>query len=460
MALQGSTTRSRYADATLQTLLSSNNVQSLWRQDIRPEYHRYDEVMGVRFHTRKSIIAHEIRQLRQGVMPDEEDLRTLQNDQAEDERLTRLALSSDQEAVENAMKVKEAQMDVHVAEEDLRKARAAAAKAVKREDAYTARVQEQARKEAISMTCLNRMLGPAFPSEMLMAVLEAAIRSERLRWRATEPESLKAAVDAFFAWPSALNANMRTHLQGVAGRALLKKALIELPADFTLSNGTTELNLPPAIAGNEKHIRHLVLEIKLNPRNPACQVQLNMACRGIAPLSSRLPQLEVFVVSLFLERNDSEFRAESFDPKKLALRNQKGWKITDVEDLKTTLVRFFDVLHAKGPGRHKFVRFVDRKKDGFAHTGPLVKVPEFVAPKSEDGSSQVDASNSPTDPSVAEQVLEQAYRYHRDMAPVGPAKDETPDDLRALIESVGNSRPELKGGRFVSYWEPEYSEEE
>jgi hypothetical protein len=304
------------------------------------------------------------------------------------------------------------------------------------------------------------MLNPAFPAEMLMAVLEAAIRSERLRWRATEPEPLKAAVDEFFAWPSALDANMRTQLQEAAGRALLKKAIIELPAEFTLNNGTTELVLPPAIAGNEKHIRRLVLEIKMNPRNPACQVQLNMACRGVAPLSSRMPKLEVFVVSLFLERNDSGFRAESFDPKKLALRNQKGWKITDVEDLKTMLVRFFEVLHAKGPGRHKFVRFVDRKKDGFANTGPLVKVPECVAPKTEDGSSQVGVSNSPTGPSVAEQVLEQAYRYHRDIAPVVPAKDEKPDDVKVLIESVGNTRPVLKGGRFVSFWESEYSEEE
>lgn len=460
MALQGSKTRSRYADATLQTLVSPNNAQNLWGHDIRPEYHRYDAVMEVRFHTRKSVIAHELRRLRQGVTPNEEHLRILQNDQAEDERLTRLALSSDQQAVDNAMKVKEAQIAVHVAEEDLRKAKAAAVKAVRRENAYTARVQEQARKQAISIACLNHMLGPAFPSEMLMAVLEAAIRSERLQWRATQPESLKAAVDEFLAWPSAFDANMRTQLQEVAGRALLKKAIIELPADFTLNNGTTELVLPPAIVGNEKHIRHLVLEIKLNPRNPACQVQLNMACRGVGSLSSRLPKLEVFVASLFLERNESEFRAESFDPKKLALRNQKGWKIADVEDLKTTLVRFFEVLHAKGPGRRKFVRFVDRKKDCFAHTGPLIKVSEFMALKTKGGSSQDDASKSPTGPSVAEQVLEQAYRYHHDIAPVGPAEDEKPDDIKALIESVGNSRPVLKGGRFVSYWEPEYSEED
>ena len=134
-----------------------------------------------------------------------------------------------------------------------------------------------------------------------------------------------------------------------------------------------------------------------------------------------MPKLELFVISLFLERKEHENPAKSFDPEKLALRNQIGWKVTDTEDLKTTLVKLLNVLYANGPGRHKFVRFIDRQKDMFAHAGPLVKIPQFVAPRTQDGSSEVGASEGPTDRFDAEQVLEHAYRYHRKIAP-RPAK--------------------------------------
>jgi len=261
------------------------------------------------------------------------------------------------------------------------------------------------------------MLHKDFPAELLDAILEAAIRSERLRWRATEPASLNAAVDEFFAWPSALNLDLRTRIRTAAGRALLQKAIIELPADFTNSNSTTDLVLPIALMGNEQGIRHLVLEIKLTARSPACQAQLNKTCRGLGPLSSRLPNLEVFVVSLVLERNQNDdHEAPSFDLGKLDLRNFTSFNKT--ETLKNTLVRLLDILYAKGPGRRKWVRFIDWRGDwSSASAGPLVRVPEFVAPQAQDGSSEVDASSGeskdPTGPTAGEQVLEHAYRYHR-----------------------------------------------
>ena len=385
----------------------------MWRYDIQPEYHVYDELMISRFHVRERIIAQKNRLIRQGIALYEEGMQSLQDDQAEDERLTRLALSPDKKAFENAMNVKKAQIAVQDAEEVLQKAKAAADKAVRRENAHTTRVQEQSRKKAESLACLKRMLDPEFPSEMLLAILEAAVRLGRLQWHATEPGSQKAVVDEIFAWPSALEPDMRAQLQRAAGRALLKKAIIELPADFTSSNSTTDLVMPLAIMATEQHIRHLVLEIKLNPRSPACQAQLNKACRGIAPLSLRIPKPEVFVVSLFFEKHEGEYLDKSFNPKKLMLRNQTGWKTTDSEDLKTTLLKFLNVLRVKGPGRHKLVRFIDRHGIEYAHAGPLVKVPEFVTPQTRNGPSEFDTSEGPT---VAEQVLEQAYRYHRDIA--------------------------------------------
>lgn len=283
---------------------------------------------------------------------------------------------------------------------------------------HTTSGPERAYKQADCIACVERMFDRNFPAEMLLAVLEAAIRSERLQWRATAPESLDAAVDDFFAWPSALDPDLRTRIRRVAGRALLGKAIIELPADFTNGNdGTTDLVLPLAIMGNEQDIRHLNLEIKLSPRSPACQAQLNKACRGIGPLSSRIPKLEVFVVSLVLERDEHDRGRldQSFDLGNLDLRNYTSFKTT--EDLKTTLERLLEILYAKGPGRHKWVRFIDWRKDFFAHAGPLVRVPDFVVSQAQDGSGRIGATDSATgDPSVGQQVLGQAYRYHHKIA--------------------------------------------
>ncbi|GAB7325518.1 hypothetical protein MBLNU13_g09524t2 [Cladosporium sp. NU13] len=260
-----------------------------------------------------------------------------------------------------------------------------------------------------------------------------------------------AVVDEFFAWSSALEPDVRAQLQKAAGRALLKTAITELPANSMSRNGTTDLVMPLAIVKGEKHIRHLVLEIKLNPRSAACQVQPNMACRGIGPLCLPIPKLEVFVVSLFLERHEGEQPAGSFDPEKLALRNRIGWQITDSEDLKTTMLKILTVLYAKEPDRCKFVRFIDRHQLRFAHAGPLSKVPEFVAPQTRDCSSEFDADEDFT---VAEQLLEQAYRYHRDIVPL-PAKKTVLDDTYPYIGKTGNIRTVIEDGHLVTRWEPE-----
>lgn len=95
------------------------------------------------------------------------------------------------------MAVKQAETAVPDAEKVLQKAKAAVFKAVRRENAHTARIQEQSRKKADLVASLERMLDPEFPSEMMLSVPEAAIRSERLQWCATEPESLTAAVEDF-----------------------------------------------------------------------------------------------------------------------------------------------------------------------------------------------------------------------------------------------------------------------
>ena len=84
----------------------------------------------------------------------------------------------------------------------------------------------------------------------------------------------------------------------------------------------------------------------------------------------------------------------------------------------------------------------------FVHAGPLVKIPQFVAPRTQDGSSEVAASEGPTDRFDAEQVLEQAYRYHRDIVP-RPVKRAEVDEADFFYGMAGNTAAVIKGGKLI-----------
>jgi hypothetical protein len=262
------------------------------------------------------------------------------------------------------------------------------------------------RNAATRVEYITHILGSGFPNELMSSVLEIAIRSARLRWHPTGSESLNAVVDDFFVWPSALDKGSRESIQIEAGIALLKEAIIKLPAEFTLTNGAPVLVIPPVLLGNEEHIRRLVLDVKRNTRDNGYQTQLNRAGRGIDALFSRLPNLETFVVSLHIGTNRPQNEG-SFHANVLALRNQTSY--TTIEDLKTSLLKFIDILYAKRPRIRKFVRFIDYRSIEYLHFGPLVRVPKFVGPQAQDGTSEATG-----DPTIGSRVLEQAYRYHRD----------------------------------------------
>lgn len=203
----------------------------------------------------------------------------------------------------------------------------------------------------------------------------------------------------------------------------MKEAIIELPAEFTPPNDAPIFVTPPALAGKEHHVRHLVLDIKLDLRDGAVQTQLNRASKGMRLMSSRLPNLESFVASLLIGNRKHESRAKSFGAEMLNIRNRVTWKM--IETLRTSLVEFCHVLRARGPGRRKFIRFLEQGEDlptGRLFAGPMVRLPIYVAPKKEDRPSEASASDeeseSPTveERMLAEQVLEQAYRYHHVIA--------------------------------------------
>lgn len=423
-----------------------------------------------RFNARAGDINLQLNLVRVGSLPVEEVLQRNEEGLTEDERLVRLSSSKltdfvvtmnsqkSQAAVRNAEAVlqqaerdlKRAERDLQQAGDDLAKhvkaaqkacteasailvgARIDAAKAEQRESEYADFAREEAaiakeekiednahlRKEATAVALIKHLLGSKFPPELRTAVLEAVVRTQRLRWRPAQRDSLDYVVYQTFSLPRALDDSTRDDLREETRLALLKKAIIELSAKFTPSN---ILDLPCAILGRERDIRHLVLDIELKARDNVNQSQLFRASRGMSALSQRFPTLQAFVVSLLISKdettNSPASGARSFTTATLMLRNMASW--AGAETLQTSLEKFIDVLHQTGPGVVKFVRFVDQNRDGsnsFAHAGPLVRLPPYVAPPpTQDGSGVSGATGSATgDPTVGEQVLGQAYCYHHD----------------------------------------------
>ena len=461
----------RYADATTQTLFTSNNAQSLWQHGLGSVYRNHDYVMIPRFNARASDINLQIDLIRMNSLPVVKVLQRIEEGLAEDQRLTHLASLSDLEGFIVAMDPKQTQIDVRnaeavfrQAEEDLQRAKGRrskamleealdqdhthtvrthnelavhvdasrtardeayaillgikgkAAKAETREAAYNARLL----KNAKGIAYVNHMLQSDFPNELLTSVLEAIVRTQRLRWRPKASDSLDDVVDKTFSWPPALNEDTRKLLRERARVALLNKAIIELPADFTVTSGTVALNIPGAISGKEQGIHHLVLDIQLNEHDNVIQSQLIRARRGMRWLALLFSNLQVFVVSLPIHKdNFTSWPGQSFTPGTLTLRSKASYGAP--ETLKTSLVTFINVLHAAGPGSIKFIHFVFQSlgdSDSLAHSGPLVRLPPFVAPRTRGNSGGFGGSDAATgDPSVGEQVLEQAYRYNHDVAP-------------------------------------------
>ena len=288
-----------------------------------------------------------------------------------------------------------------------------AAEAETRESAYNARLLENAKGVAY----MNHMLEFDFPAELMTSVLEAMVRTRRLRWRPKASDLFYDIVNRTFSWPPALDENTRKLLRERTRVALLNKAIIELPADFTVTSDTVALDIPSAISGREKDIHHLFLDIQLNERDNISQTQLIRARRGMGSLTRLFSNLQVFVVSLLVHKDKViSWPGQCITPVTLTLRSKASWG--PPETLKTSMVTFINVLHATGPGSIKSILFVFQSLDdsnSFAHAGPLVRLPPFVASKTPHGSGGTGAPGATTgDPTVGEQVLEQAYRYHRD----------------------------------------------
>lgn len=355
-------------------MITPNTAQSLWQRGQGSKYRHYDNVMIPSFKARADDIYFQLDLVVcTGSPPVEEVLQRNEKGLAEDERLTRLVESDlggffvaiDSKKCQAAVRTAEAvlrkaendlqrakaiadelaareliqtvrahdgpgiqleaaQRAVHEAQEHLDVTNQKAAEAETTETAYNARAETAEAtyhanilKAANKVACVKRIVKSDFPPELLKSVLEAFIRTQRLRWRPTMSDLLDSLVDSTFDLPYGLDENTRAFLREKTRIALLNKAIIELPANFTKNPDTAPtLDLPRTILGREKDIFHLVLDIKLDGRDHVVQTQLNRACLGMGALALRFSNVQVFVVSLLISNNKVSLASgfQSFTP--------------------------------------------------------------------------------------------------------------------------------------------------
>lgn len=257
-----------------------------------------------------------------------------------------------------------------------------------------------------------RLTDPSFPKEVLIMVIEAAVRHGAPY---LDPELLKSplgrVVDQIFTrWPENLGNEALHMIYQMAARALLKHSIFRIETGFTIEH---TLGLPFVLEGVERFIRHLALDLRTMPVDGAHNFQLTRSSQAMESTRSLLPNLETCILQYhFIHGSRRPFlRSESGEPGSietiLSMINVK--KVNDVTKLETTIVESLSAFREYGPGKRKFVRFshYGREKKCLS-TGPLVRVDDDV---SLSDLSRVRDSTSVEDASMAsaKRLFERAY---------------------------------------------------
>jgi hypothetical protein len=305
------------------------------------------------------------------------------------------------------MKSKEAQYALQDARQVLERAKRDASAAACLESQRIVRLAKEAR-----ITSYVQRIS-SLPRELALKILRATVASERLHWRPTVSDSLETVISEFFAWPFKVDQTQLEVLQRDTEPLLLETAIIEIPAHFISRNNSMVPAIPKALEQNGQHVRHLVLDLRLDGRNDATQRELNRTRSGMDTVRVLFPRLKSCVVSFLLKSRLQS--SVSFAASNLSLRNRTSFSQT--ETLETSLVKFINVFHQRGPGDRKLVRFLDQNNYSYSHAGPLVDVTSTAARiqaeetlRGEDTPSETGVSD------IGKQVLTQAYRYHRSAA--------------------------------------------
>jgi hypothetical protein len=112
---------------------------------------------------------------------------------------------------------------------------------------------EQAPNEEPVLSVMNRLVGPSFPTELLLKVIETLVGSQMPYCGIAKSDKLETLAGKCFNWPRNISDSARGCLQRMATKALLKLSTIKIPEDWW--------TILPVLRGEESHICRLVLEL-------------------------------------------------------------------------------------------------------------------------------------------------------------------------------------------------------
>lgn len=276
-------------------------------------------------------------------------------------------------------------------------------------------------QQAKVISVFNRL--NEIPPELLDKVLEAVITSTNVEWRPSDcardhdsnhswvEPSLEMGLYDFFKWPPTIEPATLQMLNQRAAPILLKKAILELPARFTIQNSTMVLDVPKAIRGNEHGVRYLVFDVLVSSRK-SYQAELNMMIAHMGDINALFPRLRSCVICINFTGSFST--PSLFDAQALSCDNRTGYNQT--ETLRVSLCKLISTFHTSGPGVHKFIRCGQELGKAFnsCRFGPFVNITSVAATMSGELTNEIGTTHTDTRSSFAEQVLQRAYCYYRD----------------------------------------------
>jgi hypothetical protein len=210
----------------------------------------------------------------------------------------------------------------------------------------------QARKEAEVEAVMRGLAGPAFPLELRLIVIEAAIAPQFFRWKLPDDGTLDTLADSFFRWPRDIDIDTRILLRQTLVDVLLKAFLITLSFN---SMSPVSFTIPQALEENAMHIHRLVVKPPhLFSRTNGNIMGLMATIEGVACLKTIFPRLEVCIYLLNIE-------TYWIRPRYI--------KQAERDTIKEELMQFLAAFLQNGPGKRKLVRLRICKNDS-----PLVEL--------------------------------------------------------------------------------------
>lgn len=281
-------------------------------------------------------------------------------------------------------------------------------------------LQFRAERRAVRMRLANdswvRLMDPAFPKEVLILVIEAAVRCQAPCLSIElSSESLGGMANYIFARSQDILSYEDWGLpQQITARALLQQSIIKTTTGFTVGN---TLRLPPVLEGRERFIRFLTLNVETMPRSGFHHLQLTRSAVAMQSTKSLLPNLETCVILYDFMHTDIDDFDLFYDnmtvANMLTISNVK--KVNHVTTLKTAILESIAAFREYGPGRRKFVCFRHSNGDGInLPKGPLVRVDGDLHMSDGKSSAEDAAEEDNAAAKVVERIFEEAYWHDPD----------------------------------------------